>query len=107
MDGSTAYDDAVDRLFTSIIINRELKSQFANYLRSPNRYVHWTCKDGTTIPIKDMSLQHLRNAISLVERKDPDNIWLDLLRYELYFREKNDEVANALQAEEMTADLCI
>ena len=43
----------------------------------------------------------------MVERKDPDNIWLDLLRYELYFREKNDEVANALQAEEMTADLCI
>lgn len=40
------------------------------WLRERNdREIRWTTKDGTEIPIRDMSLSHLRNVECMLERK--------------------------------------
>lgn len=42
--------------------------------------IKWTTKDGREIPLKDMSTDHIRNAINYVERKDEmvDNYYFNL-----------------------------
>lgn len=41
------------------------------WLRERNdREIRWTTKDGTEIPIRDMSLSHLRNVERMLERNE-------------------------------------
>ena len=36
----------------------------------------WTMRDGTRIPVEEMTTSHLQNTISFLERKeDPTDLW--------------------------------
>ena len=46
----------------------------------------WTMKDGTKIPITEMSTEHLENCIKMIERNDKRDLflsWLIVLKKEL------------------------
>lgn len=46
----------------------DLKLELWLRLRN-DREIRWTTKDGQEIPIRDMSIGHIRNAINYFERK--------------------------------------
>lgn len=50
----------------------------------------WTAKDGTKIPVKDMTDNHIQNTINLIKRKDKRDYylpWLKVFEDELKDRE--------------------
>lgn len=50
-------------------------------------YPDWTMKNGKQISLSSMTDKHLKNAISMIEKNDPDNGWLKILRQEKQYRE--------------------
>ena len=40
----------------------------------------WTTKDGTKIPVKDMTDSHIQNIINLIKRKDKRDYYLPWLK---------------------------
>ena len=58
------------------------------YERRHPKQVFWTMEDGSIINIKNMTDNHLLNAIKLIDRKKRErDEWDDLWRYSCYFEE--------------------
>ena len=101
----SAIDEAEDRLFTSIMKHRDQIERFKQYKASGARSCVWTCKDGSKIKLKHMSLDHLKNALRLLEAKDPTHEAILYLKWEISFREDYPKIVEVLNKEEATVDL--
>lgn len=51
-------------------------------------------KNGKTIELHNMTDEHLNNAIALVERKEPNNCWVKILKQEKKYRELKQKTKN-------------
>lgn len=102
-----AIDFEIDRLLSSWLKHTEEVKFFEMYATAPCREAIWTCKDGSTVKIKDMTTEHIKNTIALLERKSPDNKAILYLKQELAYREVYPEIKEALRIEEAVIDGCL
>ena len=59
-------------------------------------YGVWTTKDGTQIPVEDMTTSHIRNTIAFIKRTDQTDMylpWVEVFEEELERRE-SEEIEN-------------
>ena len=64
----------------------DLERWTGKYLANRYKYPKWSTRDGNKVAIHEMSDKHLENTIRLVERKDKDNEWLQVLECERIYR---------------------
>ena len=80
----------IDRFFGRIASIRIDISDYENwcteYRKFRNNYI-WTTRDGNKVHIYNMTDSHLNNTISLVERKDPESVWSQILKQEQTYRD--------------------
>lgn len=80
----------IDRFFGEIASIRMDISDYQNwcneYQKFRNNYPAWTTKDGNKVHIYNMTDSHLSNTIAFVEKKDPEAIWLQILKQEQTYR---------------------
>lgn len=63
-----------------------------NYESFRYKYPQWKMKNGKGINLYDMEDNHLANTIRLVEKKDPENTWLKVLKQEETYRKLKKEI---------------
>lgn len=102
-----AIDLEIDRLLSSWLRHTKEVEFFEMYATAPCRESIWTCKDGSIVKIKDMTTEHIKNAITLLERKSPDSKAISYLKQELAYREVYPEIKEALGMEEAVIDGCL
>ena len=102
-----AIDFEIDKLLSSWLKHIKEVKFFKIYAVAPCRESIWTCKDGSTIKIKDMTTEHIKNTIALLERKSPDSKAIPYLKQELAYREVYPEIKEALGIEEAVIDGCL
>lgn len=56
------------KVFVNSLNLREMESILSNELRNRYEYI-WTTKQGQQISLKDMTVEHLKNALNLVQKK--------------------------------------
>ena len=56
-------------------------------------YPKWTMKDGNEIALGDMSESHIDNSISMLDKKNHTNGWIDILKQEKKYRSLKDKIA--------------
>ena len=65
---------------------------YADYVYEINNqcnYEVWRTKDGKSIPIKDMTTQHIQNCMNFL---DEDDEWREVFQAELLRRKKKGEL---------------
>lgn len=55
------------KVFVNSLNLREMESILSNELRNRHEYI-WTTKQGQQISLKDMTEDHLKNALNLVQK---------------------------------------
>lgn len=103
----TAIDLEIDRLLSSWLEHTKEVEFFETYAIAPCRESIWTCKDGSTVKIKDMTTEHIKNTIALLEKKSPNSKAILYLKQELAYREVYPEIKEALGMEEAVIDGCL
>ena len=102
----SAIDYEMTQFFGHIANLRMEVQDYVRYSTCPGRNSIWTCKNGTKVLLKNMTDSHLKNTLALVKRKDPKNIWVSYLTWELRYREHYPKVLEELEHAEHIADMC-
>lgn len=95
----SAIDDEIGRFFDHMAGLSWDIEDYSKWMRDyeANRYKYpaWVTKDGRSIPIHELTDEHLANLIPFVERKDPNNEtrWAELLKQEQQYRRLSKKVA--------------
>lgn len=94
----SAIDCEISRFFDYMASLSWDIEDYSKWMREyeANRYKYpaWVTKDGRSIPIHELTDEHLANLIPFVERKDPNNEtrWVELLKQEQQYRRLSKKV---------------
>ena len=85
----SAIDYETEQFFSEIASLRIDIQDFEEWCRKYKgfKYPAWTMKNGKQISLSDMTDMHLKNTISMIEKKNPDNGWIKILKQEKRYRE--------------------
>ena len=104
---SEYYEDMVERFFSAHMLHMEEHSNLTKYANSPARDSVWMCKNGTKIKVRDMSLHHLKNALSMLLRKGAkDHPFVKIFRWEIYLREDYSKLEETIAHEDNVIETC-
>lgn len=92
-------DWETDKFFSQMASIRMDINDYENWCNTYEsfHYPEWTMKNGKTIPLKNMSDEHLENTINLIERKDKTNSWLQILKQEKTYRKNKKKIIELKQ----------
>lgn len=104
---SDYYEDMVERFFSAHVLHMEEHSNLTKYAWSPARDSVWVCKDGTEVKVRDMSLHHLKNALSMLLRKGvKDHPFVKIFRWEIHLREDYSKLKETIAHEDNVIRMC-
>lgn len=104
-------DQEIDRFFGKMASIRMDIQDYENWCEKyesfRREYPQWITRTNEAISIYDMEDDHLNNTIKMLEKKDKENSWLEVLKQEKTYRElksKIKDLKKELSSYEDTAD---
>lgn len=89
-------DNEIDRFFNAYASMHMDLMDYEQWCRIYESFERpkWTMKNGEQIALCDMTDEHLENTIALVERKEPNNNWIKILRKQKTYRKLKRKIVD-------------